>query len=217
LQPGVESILTTLRPDIRLLDLGCGNGELAQSLAQRGFTGRYLGFDFSAEFLVNAKKSLVTTHPSGDKPNPLFTFLQADLSSPTWDASLPPEPFDVITAFAVLHHLPGAGLRQRLLAQAHSHLAPGGNLIHSEWQFQHSPRLAAHILPWETIDLTSGDVDPGDTLLDWRQGGRSLRYVHLFTETELAELAAAAGFTISETFYSDGQTGDLGLYQVWAA
>ena len=205
LQPGVERILLTLPLDSRLLDLGCGNGELARRLTARGFEGVYVGIDFSAPLLV-------FTSPEVDQS---IHFILSDLSSPTWDAALPPQPFDAILSFAVLHHLPGADLRLRLLQQARLHLAPGGRFIHSEWQFHHSPRLTARILPWETIGLTVADVDPGDTLLDWRQDGHGLRYVHLFNEEELSLFARSGGFTIQDSFYSDGRSGDLALYQVW--
>jgi len=60
-------------------------------------------------------------------------------------------------------------------------------------------------------------VDAGDYLLDWRSGGEGLRYVHHFGEAELRELAATTGFQVKEVFYSDGETGNLGLYQVWEA
>jgi hypothetical protein len=42
-----------------------------------------------------------------------------------------------------------------------------------------------------------------------------LRYVHHFSEDELAALAHQTGFTVRQTYYADGQTGDLGLYMVW--
>ncbi|HNT25279.1 MAG TPA: hypothetical protein PKM21_12980, partial [Anaerolineales bacterium] len=57
--------------------------------------------------------------------------------------------------------------------------------------------------------------EPGDYLLDWRQGGRGLRYVHAFGPAELARLAEQTGFVSLESFYSDGEGGRLGLYQVW--
>jgi very-short-patch-repair endonuclease/SAM-dependent methyltransferase len=163
--------------------------------------------------------------PSASSPSPFYgeggrggevSFLLSDLSSPTWDAALPAHPFDAILAFAVLHHLPGADLRLRLMQQVRQRLTPGGRFIHSEWQFHHSPRLAGHILPWETIGLARADVDPGDTLLDWRQGGRGLRYVHLFNEAELSLLALSSGFALQDSFYSDGRSGDLALYQIWS-
>jgi len=58
-------------------------------------------------------------------------------------------------------------------------------------------------------------VDAGDYLLDWRNGDVGLRYVHHFDEEELSKLAKATGFKVIDTFYLDGETGNLGLYQVW--
>ncbi len=78
-----------------------------------------------------------------------------------------------------------------------------------------SPRLRARIMSWETVDIEDDELETGDYLLDWRRGGKGLRYVHLFNETELKGLADETGFEIIETFYSDGEGGRLGLYQVW--
>jgi hypothetical protein len=39
--------------------------------------------------------------------------------------------------------------------------------------------------------------------------------VHHFDEGELGSLAAETGFRIADTFYSDGVTGNLSLYQLW--
>jgi tRNA (uracil-5-)-methyltransferase TRM9 len=206
LQPGVEHLLPTLQPAGRLLDLGCGNGELARRLVQGGFSGMYMGIDFSLELLA------FTPLPRGGE----MSFHLADLSSPTWDTLLPAAPFDAILAFAVLHHLPGEDTRLRLLQQIRTHLALNGQFIFSVWQFQNSPRLAGHRLPWETVGLSASDVDEGDTLLDWRQGGRGIRYMHQFSEAELARLAQSSGFTLQNSFYSDGRSGDLALYQVWS-
>ena len=81
----------------------------------------------------------------------------------------------------------------------------------------------ARRLDWERAGLSETDVEPGDTLLDWRFAlpGQAeqvgLRYVHLFSREELAELAAQSGFEISETYELDGEGGRLGLYQVWKA
>jgi hypothetical protein len=65
------------------------------------------------------------------------------------------------------------------------------------------------------IGITPEQVDSGDYLLDWRQGGYGLRYVHHFDQAELGELAQRTGFRILETFNSDGNGGRLSLYQVW--
>jgi len=205
LQPGVLQILRQIQPTDDLLDLGCGNGELARHLARNGHRGTYTGLDFSPYLLEQAS--------AGQPAN--FRFFQADLSNSDWEASLISERYDTILAFAVLHHLPSVEFRQKVLHKVRTLLSPPGQFIHSVWQFLNSPRLAARVQPWETVGLVQAQVDPGDYLLDWRQGGQGLRYVHHFSETELEQLAAATGFSIVESFLSDGENHRLGLYQVW--
>jgi len=209
LQPGVQRLVERLiseKPTARLLDLGCGNGWLGRHLMQHDFKGTYMGVDASPDLLQEARRNC----PS--------TFLLADLADPGWETGLPPEPYDAVAAFAVLHHLPGDNLRLRVLKQVRSQFAlAGGSFFHSEWQYLNSPRLASRILPWEMVGLHASEVDEGDVLLDWRAEGRvGMRYVHQFSEVELERLAQAAGFRVMETFYSDGKEGNLSLYQEWA-
>jgi tRNA (uracil-5-)-methyltransferase TRM9 len=205
LQPGVLRIVDQLSPEDNLLDLGCGNGELARELARCGQSGSYTGLDFSPPLLELAR---------ADQP-PHFHFVQADLSKTDWDDPLAGSQYDVILSFAVLHHLPSKELHLQVLRKVRSLLSIGGRFFHSQWQFLNSPRLAARVQSWEMIGLSATDVDPGDYLLDWRQGGEGLRYVHHFSESELAGLAAEAGFMVVESFLSDGENHRLGLYQVW--
>jgi ubiquinone/menaquinone biosynthesis C-methylase UbiE len=55
IQPGVRRVIEGLKGDESILDLGCGNGELARELAKRGHRGSYLGVDFSAPLLREAE------------------------------------------------------------------------------------------------------------------------------------------------------------------
>lgn len=209
LQPGVKRVLERLAGNESILDLGCGNGEMARELMRRGHRGPYTGLDFSLPLLEVAR------HGWEDAP---ATFLRADLTTPNWDKKIIASmsaPFDLVTAFATLHHIPNAATRLNILNKIHAFLRPGGQFIHSEWQFLNSDKLRKRTLPWEEIGLNEADVDPGDYLLDWRSGGRGLRYVHHFDEAELNALAAAGRFRVRETFYSDGENGRLGLYQTW--
>jgi tRNA (uracil-5-)-methyltransferase TRM9 len=217
LQPGVQRILHSLPLQANVLDLGCGNGELARALVLRGQVGAYTGLDFAPEMLVDARKRLAEL-AQGSAPNSLaYEFLEADLAVPGWASLLPgsPQVYDWILACAVLHHLPGMELRSEVVRSAGSCLAPGGRFTHSNWQFLNSPRLRGRIQPWETVGLLPDDVDLGDYLLDWREGGAGLRYAHHFSEGELQALAQENGFVIEESFLSDGEQGNLGLYQVW--
>jgi 2-polyprenyl-3-methyl-5-hydroxy-6-metoxy-1,4-benzoquinol methylase len=190
----------------RILDLGCGNGELARTLAQTGFHGSYLGLDFSLPLLSDAESQ---------PDNYSATFQVVDLTAENWADSLFTAHYSLITAFAVLHHIPGVDMRQGILQKAHSLLMPGGKFIHSNWQFLNSEKLRGRIQPWSAVGLSVADVDEGDYLLDWRSGGAGLRYAHHFSEQELSQLAAETGFMVVESFYSDGANGKLGLYQVW--
>ncbi len=208
LQPGVQRILETLQGDESVLDLGCGNGELARALASRAHRGAYLGVDASATLLGEAKKN-AAGFPA--------RFVQADLVP----LSVAGNPFfvkggwSVILALAVLHHIPGNDLRLDFLREVHKLLAADGRFILSNWQFLKSEKLKARIQPWESAGVSRTDVDKGDYLLDWRAGGKGLRYLHLLSETELAKMADETGFIIRAEFYSDGENRKLGLYQVW--
>lgn len=215
LQPGVRKIIEDLPDNVDVLDLGCGNGELAVTLAQRDRRGRYLGFDFSSELIEIARKKL--------DAYPKYAFIQGNLASADWasqvrdylDTQGEKPTFDVVFAFAVLHHLPGRELHVKTLCKIYNLLYWEGRFIHSNWQFLNSQRLRERIQSWEVVDLTPEDVDRGDYLLDWRHGGYGFRYVHHFDEDELFGLAREMGFITVDSFYSDGEGGKLGLYQVW--
>ena len=223
IQPGMQRIIETIAEDETVLDLGCGNGTFASALSRAGHRGRYLGIDSSTPLLEIARGA------SYDFP---VDFLQADLmrlpallEMPVPEANGHPEggkqdppsangSWSIITAFAVLHHIPGNDLRVSLLRRARELLSPEGRLALSNWQFTSSPRLRERIQPWSKLDSWL-DLENGDYLLDWRRGQLGLRYVHEFDEAELFRLAAECGFVVAETFYSDGADQRSGLYQLW--
>ncbi|MBA3072279.1 MAG: class I SAM-dependent methyltransferase [Anaerolineae bacterium] len=217
IQPGVQRIVEEWIKPGTWLDIGCGSGVLGQRLAQSGLQGSYLGLDFSEPLLAEARLGAEAL-PAHDGFE--LTYRPSNLMHPNWSDGLQSNTFDGILAFAVFHHLPGAEKRRRLLSQIYNLLKPGGIFIHSEWQFDRNPKLAARVQPWSMAGLSADEVEPGDFLLDWRHytAGQTdepgLRYVHLFTESEFQELAVSTGFTILEQFDSDGKTGNLGLYQV---
>lgn len=211
IQPGVRKIISRLAGNERILDLGCGNGELARALARDGFHGEYLGLDFSLPLLREAQ-----TQPVGF---PVY-FCAVNLTSPDWSlnadyCALNTGYWNLVTCFATLHHIPSRELRLNILRQVHRLLSSNGRFTHSNWQFLNSERLRRRIQPWETVGLSAAEVDEGDYLLDWRAGGSGLRYAHHFSGEELSQLAAEAGFSVEESFLSDGENGQLGLYQTW--
>jgi SAM-dependent methyltransferase len=230
-------MLDILNHKTDILDLGCGNGQLAYELMKRGYRGEYTGLDFSENLLEKARERVAGSEN--------FHFIQANLAEGGWQKNLsivesrknqtelkkdpgenalissqteraaPKSLFTTILAFAALHHIPGWENRLHVMRTIRDLLRANGRFIHSNWQFLNSERLRNRIHQWGEIGIKNSEVDAGDYLLDWRRGGFGLRYVHHFSEKELSNLAAESGFRAVESFYSDGVTGDLGLYQIW--
>ena len=96
------------RPGMRVVDLGCGTGELTAQLHQKLQARETIGIDSSAAMLARA--------PSA----PGLRFEQRDVA-----AFAPHDRFDLVFSNAALHWIPDhAGLFKRLTAA----LAPGGQI-----------------------------------------------------------------------------------------
>ena len=216
IQPGVGKVLETIPRETASdwLDLGCGSAALAQIWAGQGRSGSYTGMDFSGPLLQEAAAG--SAGLSTDQLT--LRFVSGDLMDPDWPLALCGKTFDGVFAFASLHHIPGQENHRRIFRQVRQILRTDGRFIFSVWQFQNSPKLMQRVQPWSLADIAEAELDPGDTLLDWRYAlsdnanKTGLRYVHLFSESELETLAAESGFEITDRFYSDGAEGNLALY-----
>lgn len=205
LQPGVKKVLEIIREDDSVLDMGCGNGHFLREISRRGHKAPLLGVDFSLPLLRDAESA------------PGVGFREADITelSVISDQLLITDDWSLITAFAVLHHIPSTEIRLDILKAVKRILNPNGKFILSNWQFLNSEKLKSRIQPWSRVGINENDLDEGDYLLDWRSGGEGLRYAHQFSAEELLHLADQAEMRVTESFLSDGENGRLGLYQVW--
>jgi SAM-dependent methyltransferase len=217
-QPGVKKIVADyiLNPGLinndSILDIGCGNGELARYLGKSSYEGKYIGIDSSPALIEFSERP-----SSSARFSP--SFLIKDITTPNWADQLSINSFNQILSFAVMHHIPGFELRNIIFQSIRRLITPEGLFIHSQWQFMNSPKLAKRVIPWEQIGFSPSQLDPGDYLLDWlaEEGKTGYRYVHLFTEDELGQYAIRNGFKVKDSFYSDGKEGNLALYQIWQA
>jgi tRNA (uracil-5-)-methyltransferase TRM9 len=222
LQPGVKKILNSIREDDSVLDLGCGNGNFLRELSLRGHKSALLGVDFSPPLLRDAESApgvdfrevdLVKLSAFSDQLTTSVAVLGGG------DAALSEinNGWDLITMFATFHHIPTNEIRLDILKTVKKLLKPNGKFILSNWQFLNSEKLKARIQPWDKVGINQSEVDDGDYLLDWRSGGEDgLRYAHHFSAEELLRLAEQAGMRVTDSFSSDGNGGNLGLYQIWS-
>lgn len=128
--------LVAVRPDDRILDVGCGLGRVAWPLASRlGRKGRYTGLDVSKQYVEWCRKNL-------DLDSRRFTFHQADIRTSAYNTEglVPPEEFvfpwpdesfDLTLAISIFTHLLPEAL-QHYLREIRRTLRPGGRIF-STW------------------------------------------------------------------------------------
>jgi SAM-dependent methyltransferase len=188
---------------LRVLDVGCGNGRLAQALADplaaRGVTLHYVGVDASAPLLERARSRAPRS----------ARFVCADFVEHPPEAVLPPGPFEAVVLFGVLHTIPGRARRRALLAAAASRLVSGGLLALTRWRFAECAERRRRIVPWERynenarLPIDPADLEPGDHLLGFGSQG-SVRYGHAISEDELAALLSGLPLEPVDDWCDDG-------------
>ncbi|CAG0980995.1 hypothetical protein ANRL3_02132 [Anaerolineae bacterium] len=204
-QTRLDRIVAYIGDGVKTLDVGCGNGRLAERIEKEGRRAQYVGVDASPELIAIASAQKSRLH------RVFAEFRVADITAADWGASLRDEPFDIAIALAVLHHVPSFDLRVAVLREIHALLRPGGKLIMTNWHFERNERLRKKIVAWDTVGIDAHDLEPGDALMTWERGGIGYRYCHLVTQSEVQKLAEQSGFVVVEQFYADA---DLNLYSV---
>ncbi len=218
--PGWETCLRHRPRDrtettLRVLDVGCGNGRLARFLADRGVRPlHYRGVDASPGLLALARERLAGCGLAR------LELEHADWMEPDFEARLGDAAWDQVTAFGVLHHVPGRARREALAGQLARRVAPGGFLIVTAWRAEGLGELARRALPWERcqertgVAVDAGDLEPGDALLPWKHDAEVARYCHFPDPAETEAWIEATGLPVREDFLSDGPSGAANRYLV---
>ncbi len=165
-------------PDMRVLDIGCGNGRFYPLVKER--TVQYTGVDNSRGLLDEAHRKF-----------PDANFVQGDATA----LPFPDNTFDIAYSFAVVHHIPGRELQKKFFSEAARVLSPGGTLIITSWQLWR-PRYLSRLLPQllRSIFFLS-PLDVGDMMHTFGKN-KHVRYLHAFTHKGLLRLIERNGFDI---------------------
>ncbi len=162
--------LAALHPGERVLEVGCGTGEVARRARVRvGPHGHVSGIDPSADMIEVARKKAARASLEIDYR------VGAIEALPYPDAS-----FDVVLSSLMMHHLPD-DLKSAGLAEVRRVLKPGGRLLIVDfkrprhWLSQQAMRLVLHghlgsgfeRLPAMVADAGFADVTSGATRFDF--------------------------------------------------
>jgi tRNA (cmo5U34)-methyltransferase len=121
------------RPITRFLDLGCGDGTLAQAVLNRFPSAEAILVDFSEPMLAAARDRLL------DSP---CSVLQADFGDPSWTSRvIERAPFDAVVSGYAIHHQPD-DRKQTLYAEIYDLLAPGGVFVNVEHVAPATPSIS---------------------------------------------------------------------------
>ena len=174
--PEFELLQPLLRKNDRVMDLGCGNGRLRESLDRAIIpAGNYFGFDLSQALLAVARKK-----------NPNDHFFQGNFAQ---KIPFGADNFDVIAGVASFHHLLTETEQLRCLQELRRILKPGGKIFLTTWKIPQK-----HLLP----NLRRTDF--------WRSGFKNYlvpfgkakhpRYYRLVSGKKLAQLLQKSGFKV---------------------
>lgn len=184
-----------LKPGMRVLDLGCGNGRLYKYLLEQGC--EYVGVDSSAGLITEAKQK----YPDG-------TFYVMDALQLTFD----PESFDAVVTVAVLNHFPTQSLHEAFLRNIFTLLKPQGWLLMANWNmwninnakglfaFNRDREMLDNAAFLEKYTVEKAYVADKDVLTVWDE--KAVLYYYAFEKEELELLVEKTGFISKDSYYS---------------
>ncbi len=200
-QPGFYQLIEFIpRPCKKMLDVGCGEGRFGRFVLDHNPVEHYTGVDFSQELIDIAANSL-----EGE-------FFLRNLSRQGSLNGL--GEFDLIACLATLQHIPGRSNRLNLLREMGTHLAAGGIILLSNWQFLDSKRQRRKVINWSRVNINPIELEENDFLITWRRDGTGFRYVNFISSNEMEWLAKSVGLKVSGQFRADGREGNLNLYSI---
>ena len=145
------------KPEVAVLEVGCGPGFLAEALLQHCRIARYTLIDFSPKMLELSRTRLARFK---DKT----VFMQLDFKKDDWTASISAG-FDLVVSLQAVHELRHASRIPKLYSQLNSLLVPGGTILicdhvnsslPSRHRAAHFMTVAEHLSTFEKVGFING-------------------------------------------------------------
>ena len=167
----------------KVLDLGCGNGRLVESLKLK-VKSDYLGVDNSEGLIEQARKAY---------PDQKFEVMDA------LKLNLPENSFDVIFMVSVLNHFP-KDKQTQVLRNVKKALKPGGLLLMVNWNLWNRDNLKSI---WKNISFFNILFGERGVTTHWKTTGVDVPlYYYAFTKGGIKRLLKKNGFKVTKNYYS---------------
>jgi tRNA (cmo5U34)-methyltransferase len=179
-QEGYETLMEFLpRTPRRVLDLGCGDGEVAARVVEAHPGVEVLACDFSPEMLQRARQR--------------FDGSSVEVVEHDLDTSLPAAwgTFDAVVSAFAIHHVVD-GRKRALYGEVHEHLSPAGVFCNLEHVDSPTPELHEAFLVAMGVDEDdpSNKLAAVETQLRWL---RDVGFEHVDCHWKWREMALLAG------------------------
>ena len=176
-----------VQPGQTVLDLGCGNGRVADLVTQ--IKGLYLGMDVSEKLIEIARQ----LHPGLD-------FRVGNMMQTGFEDKA----FHHVMLIASFHHIPSHDLRLKMLLEAKRIVKDDGYITMTNWNL-HQWRY----VPMRTAFNFKGliqrhKMDWNDVRIPWYDQEKHLlakRYYHAFTPAEMKRLGKKAGLRMADQYF----------------
>ena len=193
---------------LRVLDIGCGN------LRFKRFLNDYLGRPFDYWGIDNSSE--LSAHGTQDTVQHLDVITPLLANHRLADAIDAPQ-CDIVCAFGLMHHIPGASNRMGFLDAMLEKTAPGGIIAFSLWQFMKDKRLARKALQVTEQALRKYpelELEENEWLMGWQDSAEFLRYCHSFADGDSEALIEHMNgkATLIADYEADGKPGNLNRY-----
>ncbi len=205
----VDEIMKLENKNIKILDLGCGNGRFLKFL-QNSLNDpfKYIGVDTNEKLLKIAHNDLnekVDAH-----------FFNMDVIN---EINKINDVYNVICAFGLIHHIPSYNFRLKWFEQVLPIIDESGLFVFTLWNtdnYRFIPANASTVA--KKIGINMSELENGDIFLGWNGNYENLRYVHQFSPDEIKDinnLLEKNKTRLEASFINDGRENNLNTYFIY--